>query len=75
MDHVFLHPIMKSVLQPVDVNVGRFFKCAFRRSLVEHILNYVDANLILTLEERNTFKIIEAVIPYDGIRSMKQALT
>lgn len=70
---MFLPPNMTSCLQPVDASIGRSFKCAFRRLLVEHILEYVDKLMLLPAEERGTFKIWQAVTTYDAVCMMAKA--
>jgi len=63
---------MTSVLQPVDAAIGRSFKYAFRRLLVDHILSYVNAEMDKPENERRTFKLTEAGSTYDAILMMKR---
>lgn len=61
---------MTSVLKTVDAAIGRSFKAAFRRLLVNHVLRYVENT---SFNAGNVFKINKAVTVYDGVVMMVQA--
>lgn len=71
IENHFLPPNTTSALQPVDAAMGRSFKAAFRRLLVNHILEYVDRLLASSAEP--VFKLHQAVTIYDGVRLMAAA--
>ncbi|PXF42966.1 hypothetical protein BWQ96_07304 [Gracilariopsis chorda] len=72
-DSLFLRPNMNSCLQSVDASIGRSFKGAFRRLLVDHILLYVDLEMNLEAYDGGVFKITKAVTTYDAVRRMAKA--
>lgn len=73
LNAVLLPPNMPSCLQPVDAANGRSFKCAFRRSLVEHILRYVDVQMEIAASIRPPFKINKEVSTYEAVSMMATA--
>lgn len=42
---IFLPPNLTSVLQPVNAAFGVSFRCAFRRRLIDHLMQYVTKNV------------------------------
>lgn len=71
--NAYLSPNMTSCLQPVYSSTGTSFKCAFRRLLVDHILQHVDRELSLYVAERRLFKINMAVTTCDAVLFMSKA--
>ena len=53
----YLPPNLTSHLQPVDAAVGRSFKCHFRRLVVQHTLNSIEAQIYQPPSQRKPFKI------------------
>lgn len=58
---------MTSVLQPFDTDVGCLFKAAFRRLLVNHVLQYMKKL------NGKPCKVNKSVTIYDGVRLMANA--
>lgn len=71
--YVFLPPNSTSVLQPVDATILYYFKCAFRRLLVDHLMDYVDKRMEIYGQEHPNFKKNHAVTTYAAIILMKYA--
>ena len=70
---ILLPPNMTSVLQPVDASVGRSFKCAISRLLLDHILRDVNESLELPPAECPQFKLNKVVTVYDALRLLAKA--
>lgn len=73
IEPVFLRPRTTSALPPIDAFVGRPLKCAFRRLLVEYILEFVERSMAWRAEQHKPLKINETVTTYHAVELMKRA--
>lgn len=70
VNSIFFPPSMSSRLQRVFIAISRSFKCAFRRVLVNHILQYADSRMNIPALEPRIFQINKALNTYDAVRLM-----
>ena len=64
---------MTSVLQQVDCSFGRSFKCALRRLIVAHVLDFVYRQLELQETERRKLNINEIITTYTAVKHISAA--